>query len=124
MKKIISTHNAPQAIGPYSQAVVANGFVFCSGQVALNTDGTFNRGDVVTQTHQAMKNLEEVLKAAGSDFSKVVKSTIFLADMNDYGVVNEAYGQYFEDNPPARSTVEVARLPKDMAVEIEVIAIA
>lgn len=122
-KKIISTSEAPQAIGPYSQAVVANGFVFCSGQIPLKSDGTLLEGGIVEQTHQVMNNLKAVLDEADSDFSKVVKTTIFLSSMDDYSEVNKVYSEYFTDQPPARATVEVARLPKEVGVEIEVIAL-
>lgn len=124
IKKNISTDKAPQAIGPYSQAVEVNGFVFCSGQIALIPETMeIKEGGVREQTEQVMQNLEVVLSEAGSDFSKVVKTTIFLKDMNDFVIVNEVYGKYFPENPPARATVEVARLPKDVLVEVECIAV-
>lgn len=125
MRKVIATVDAPKAIGPYSQGIVANGFVFASGQIAIDpsTQG-FIQGDVAIQTDRVMKNLEATLKAAGSGLDKVVRSTIFLKDMGDYPAVNEIYGSYFNCEPPARSTVEVSRLPKDALVEIDVIAVA
>ncbi|MDA3056997.1 RidA family protein [Campylobacter sp. VBCF_05 NA6] len=120
--KVISTKKAPGAIGPYSQAIVANGFVFTSGQIALTPEGEFAGGDVRAQTTQVMANLKAILKKAGSDFDHAIKTTIFLADMGDFTAVNEVYGEYFKDTKPARSTVQVAKLPKDALVEIEVIA--
>ena len=122
--KEISTKDAPQAIGPYSQAIEANGFIFTSGQIALKPDGTLETGDVVHQTHQVMKNLYYVLEAAGAHFNDVVKTTIFLADMNDFEKVNEVYAHYFGLHKPARSTVAVKTLPKNVLVEIECIALA
>jgi 2-iminobutanoate/2-iminopropanoate deaminase len=119
----VSTNNAPEAIGPYSQAVKANGFLFCSGQIPLNKNGDIEGEDVETQTHQVMKNLYEVLKEAGSSFDKVVKTTIYLDDIENFKHVNEIYSTYFERHKPARATVEVSRLPKDVMVEIECIAI-
>ena len=121
--KVISTKKAPNAIGPYSQAIVANGFVFTSGQIALTPEGEFKGGDVKAQTEQVMQNLKAILKKAGSDFDHAVKTTIFLADMGDFAAVNEIYGEYFKKTKPARSTVQVAKLPKDALVEIEVVAI-
>ena len=121
--KVISTKKAPNAIGPYSQAIIANGFVFTSGQIALKPDGEFAGGDVKAQTEQVMQNLKAILKKAGSDFDHAVKTTIFLANMGDFAVVNEVYGGYFTKTKPARSTVQVAKLPKDALVEIEVVAI-
>lgn len=123
-KKIIQTENAPKAIGPYSQAVEANGFVFCSGQIPINPQtGELVTGDVGVQTTQVMQNLRAVLKAAGTDFNNVIKTTIFLKSMSDFGIVNEIYGSYFPENPPARATVQAAMLPKDVSVEIECIAV-
>lgn len=124
MKEIISTQKAPQAIGPYSQATKAGNLVFCSGQIPLNAEGDLIEGSVEDQTHQVIKNLIAVLEAAGSGLDKVVKTTIFLVDMNDFREVNEVYSSYFPENPPARATVEVSRLPKDVKVEIEAIAVA
>jgi len=122
-KKIILTQNAPQPIGPYSQAVSAGGLVFCSGQIPLDpTTGQIVSQEIGAQTQKVMENLQAVLQAAGCTWENVVKTTIFLKSMNDFPKVNEVYGAYFSANPPARSTVEVARLPKDVLVEIEMIA--
>ena len=123
IKKIIS-QNAPAPIGPYSQATEANGFLFLSGQIGINpaTGGIISE-KVEEQVHQVIKNLEAVLTEAGSKLSKVVKTTVFLADMNDFKTVNEIYAEYFGDFKPARATVEVSRLPKDVLVEIECIAV-
>lgn len=122
-KKIILTQNAPQPIGPYSQAVSAGGLVFCSGQIPLDpTTGLIASQEIGAQTQKVMENLQAVLQAAGCTWENVVKTTIFLKSMNDFPKVNEVYGAYFSANPPARSTVEVARLPKDVLVEIEMIA--
>ncbi len=124
MREVISTHDGPQAIGPYSQAIKANGFVFVSGQVALDpVTNTLVTGDAAFQTDRVLKNLSGILKAAGSSLDKVVKSTVFLKNMNDFAAMNEVYGRHFSSSPPARSTVEVARLPKDVLVEIDVIAL-
>lgn len=123
MKKIISTDKAPAAIGPYSQAIEAGPFVFCSGQIALDPQTKeVVPGDVKVQTVQVMANIEGVLKAAGLNFQNVVKSTIFLTNMADFATVNEVYGKYFPEQPPARSTVAVAGLPRGVQVEIEVLA--
>jgi 2-iminobutanoate/2-iminopropanoate deaminase len=125
VKEIISTENAPAAIGPYSQAVKSGGFVFCSGQIPIDpATGEFVSNDIAEQTHQVLKNLAAVLKAAGSSFNDVVKTTVFLADMNDFVAMNEVYGKYFSENKPARATVQAARLPRDARVEIECVAIA
>jgi 2-iminobutanoate/2-iminopropanoate deaminase len=124
MRKIISTKDAPQAIGPYSQAIKANGFIFTSGQIAIDpSTQQVVGGDVAAQTERVLKNLSEILEAAGSGLGKVVRSTVFLKNMNDFGAMNQVYGKYFSSVPPARSTVEVARLPKDVLVEIDVIAL-
>jgi 2-iminobutanoate/2-iminopropanoate deaminase len=125
MREVISTKDAPQAIGPYSQAIKANGFVFVSGQVAIDpaTQQVIS-GDVAAQTERVLKNLSEILEAAGSGLGKVVKAGVFLKNMGDFTAMNEVYGKYFSSAPPARSTVEVARLPKDVLVEIDVIALA
>jgi 2-iminobutanoate/2-iminopropanoate deaminase len=125
MREIVATKDAPQAIGPYSQAVKANGFVFTSGQIAIDP-GTQQvvAGDVAAQTDRVLRNLSEVLEAAGSGLGKVVRVTVFLKNMNDFAAMNKVYGKYFSSAPPARSTVEVARLPKDVLVEIDVIALA
>jgi 2-iminobutanoate/2-iminopropanoate deaminase len=125
MREVISTNDAPQAIGPYSQAIRANGFVFVSGQIP--TDPATQQiivGDVAAQTERVLKNLAAILKAAGSGLEKVVRSTVYLKNMGDFGAMNEVYGRHFTSAPPARATVEVARLPKDVLVEIDVIALA
>jgi 2-iminobutanoate/2-iminopropanoate deaminase len=125
MRDVIRTQDAPQAIGPYSQAIRANGFVFTSGQVAIDpSNQQVIAGDITAQTDRVLKNLSAVLKAAGTDLKKVVRATVFLKSMNDFAAMNEVYGKYFTVVPPARSTVEVSRLPKDALVEIDVIAIA
>jgi len=125
MREVISTKDAPQAIGPYSQAIQANGFVFISGQVAIDpTTQQVISGDVAAQTERVLKNLTAILNAAGSGLEKVVRSTVFLKNMGDFAAMNQVYGRYFTSEPPARSTVEVARLPKDVLVEIDVIALA
>lgn len=124
-KKIVLTQDAPQPIGPYSQAVKAGSFLFCSGQIALDPkSGALAAPDVEGQTRRVMENLQAVLQTGGCDFSHVVKTTIFLKSMSDFPKVNEIYGAYFKKDPPARSTVEVARLPKDVLVEIEAIAVS
>lgn len=125
MRDVISTKDAPQAIGPYSQAIRANGFVFVSGQVAIDpaTQQVIS-GDVAAQTERVLRNLAAILKGAGTGLEKVVRSTVFLKNMGDFAAMNEVYGRYFPSAPPARSTVEVARLPKDVLVEIDVIALA
>lgn len=125
MREVVSTKNAPQAIGPYSQAIKANGFVFTSGQIAIDpATQQVVAGDVAAQTDRVLRNLSEILEAAGSGLGKVVRATVFLKSMNDFAAMNQVYGQYFSSDPPARSTVEVARLPKDVLVEIDVIALA
>ena len=125
MRDVIATKEGPQAIGPYSQAIRANGFIFVSGQVAIDpANQQFIAGDVAAQTDRAIKNLAGILKAAGSSLEKVVRATVFLKNMSDFAAMNEVYGRYFISAPPARSTVEVARLPKDALVEIDVIALA
>ena len=123
MRDVISTNDAPAAIGPYSQAIRAGGMLFCSGQVALHPESgeIVGPGDVEVQTKQVLDNLEAVLKAGGGSFDSVVKTTIFLADMNHFPVVNRIYGERIGENPPARATVEVSRLPKDVLVEIDAI---
>ncbi len=124
MKETVSTEKAPGAIGPYSQAVKVGDFVFCSGQIPIDPQtGDFVSDDVSEQTEQVLKNLTEVLKAAGTDLNNVVKTTVFLADMNDFAAMNEIYARYFNDNKPARATVQAARLPRDARVEIECIAV-
>lgn len=123
-KEIVVTENAPGAIGPYSQAVKAGDFVFVSGQIPIDPKtGNFVSEDVAEQTEQVFKNLSAVLQAAGSSLQNVVKTTVFLADMNDFGRMNEVYARYFTESFPARATVQAARLPKDARVEIEAIAL-
>ncbi len=124
MKEIISTENAPGAIGPYSQAVKTGNLVFCSGQIPIDPKtGEFVSSDVAEQTEQVLKNLNAVLEAAGSSLNNVVKTTVFLADMNDFVAMNEVYARFFSENKPARATVQAARLPKDARVEIDCIAV-
>jgi len=125
MREVIATANAPQAIGPYSQAIKAAGLVFCSGQIALDPgSGSLVARDVAQQTDRVLRNLSAVLAAAGSGLERVVRTTVFLKNMGDFAAMNEVYGRYFKTAPPARSTVEAARLPKDVLVEIDVIALA
>ena len=125
MREVVSTKDAPQAIGPYSQATKANGFVFTSGQIAIDpSTQQVITGDIAAQTERVLRNLSEILEAAGSGLGKVVRATVFLKDMNDFAAMNAVYGKYFGSAAPARSTVEVARLPKDVLVEIDVIAVA
>ncbi|MCK6438156.1 RidA family protein [Rivihabitans pingtungensis] len=119
---IIQTPDAPQAIGPYAQAVAVDGWLFTSGQIPLNAAGELVEGDVTVQTSQVLDNLHAVLTAAGGGFDKVVKTTVFLADMNDFAAMNAVYAARFGSHTPARSTVQVARLPRDVKVEIEVVA--
>jgi len=124
VKEIVSTQNAPGAIGPYSQAIKAGGMVFCSGQIPIDPQtGEFVSDVVGEQTEQVLKNLSEVLKAAGTSLDNVVKTTVFLADMNDFVEMNEVYSRFFVDNKPARATVQAARLPRDARVEIDCIAV-
>jgi 2-iminobutanoate/2-iminopropanoate deaminase len=125
MRDVISTKSAPQAIGPYSQGIRANGLVFTSGQVAIDpaTQQVIG-GDVAAQTERVLQNVAAILTAAGTSLEKVVRTTVFLKNMDDFGAMNGVYGKFFTSNPPARSTVEVARLPKDVLVEIDVIALA
>jgi 2-iminobutanoate/2-iminopropanoate deaminase len=123
-RTVVSTDKAPGAIGPYSQAISLGEFVFCSGQLPLDpSNGQLLTGSIEEQTRRVLDNLSAVLEAAGSSLKQVVKTTIFLADMNDFASVNAVYGEYFAEEPPARSTVQVARLPKDARVEIEAIAL-
>jgi 2-iminobutanoate/2-iminopropanoate deaminase len=125
VKHTIQTGTAPAAIGPYSQAVIAGGFVFVSGQIPIDpTTGEFVPGGVAEQTEQVLRNLASILSAAGSTIMDVVKTTVFLADMGDFAAMNEVYGRYFPEDPPARATVQAARLPRDARVEIEVVALA
>ena len=122
MKEIISTDKAPKAIGPYSQAVRAGGFLFTAGQIALDpASGQLVEGDVARQTTRVMENLKAIVEAAGSSLDRAVKATVYLKDMGDFAAMNEVYGRYFASNPPARSTVEAARLPRDVRVEIDLI---
>jgi 2-iminobutanoate/2-iminopropanoate deaminase len=122
--KFIATKEAPQAIGPYSQAIEANGFIYTSGQIALMPDGSMETRDVEHQTHQVMKNLFYVLEAAGAHFNDVIKTTIYLSDMDDFNTVNNVYAHYFGTHKPARSTIAVKTLPKNALVEIECIALS
>lgn len=122
MKKI-HTEEAPAAIGPYSQGITIDQLFFSSGQIPLTKEGVMIDGDVKEQTHQVFQNLQAVLKEAGSSLDQVVKATVFISDMNEFADINEVYAEYFKEHKPARSCVEVARLPKDAKVEIEVIAL-
>lgn len=125
MKETISTERGPKAIGPYSQAVRANGFIFISGQIAFDpASGQLVEGDAARQTARVLDNLKAIVEAAGSSLDHAVRTTVFLKDMNDFAAMNEIYGRYFPKNAPARSTVEVARLPRDVRVEIDLIALA
>ncbi len=124
MKETVSTENAPGAIGPYSQAVKTENLVFCSGQIPINpATGEFVSENVVEQSRQVLENLSAVLEAAGTSLNNVVKTTVFLADMNDFAAMNEVYAEFFSQNKPARATVQAARLPRDARVEIECIAV-
>ena len=124
MKKIVATEKAPKAIGPYSQAVVHNGMAFLSGQIPLDpATGQLVEGDIAAQTTRVLENLKAVLEACGSGLDQVVKTTVYIQDMGEFAKMNEVYGQYFSQNPPARSTIEAARLPRDVRVEIDAIAI-
>jgi 2-iminobutanoate/2-iminopropanoate deaminase len=121
--KIIATPNAPAAIGPYSQGVASQGFVFLSGQIPLDpATGKIVDGDITAQTERVLENLKAVLESSGSSLAKVVKTTVYLTDMREFAKMNEVYARYFPENPPARATVEVARLPRDVRVEIDCIA--
>jgi 2-iminobutanoate/2-iminopropanoate deaminase len=125
MREIVSTEHGPKAIGPYSQAVKANGFIFISGQIALNpATGQLVEGGIAQQTERVLENLRGIVEASGSSLHKAVKVAVFLKDMNDFAAMNEVYARYFPSAPPARSTVEVARLPRDVRVEIDLIALA
>jgi 2-iminobutanoate/2-iminopropanoate deaminase len=121
-KDIITTKQAPAAVGPYSQAVAAGPYVFVSGQIPLNLQGEMVQGEIVVQTVQVIENLKAVLKAAGLTLKDVVKTTVFLADMADFAEMNRVYGEFFAEKPPARSTFQVAALPRNAAVEIEAVA--
>ncbi|HTZ73391.1 MAG TPA: RidA family protein [Candidatus Aquilonibacter sp.] len=124
MKEIIATANAPKAIGPYSQAVKANGFVFVSGQIPIDpASGDVLVGDVGQQTARVLDNLKAILEAAGSSLERAVKVSVFLKDMGEFTLMNEVYTKYFPQNPPARATIEVARLPKDVGIEMDLIAL-
>ena len=125
MKEVISTEKAPKAIGPYSQAIKAGGFIFTAGQVALDpSTGQLIEGDVARQTVRVLESLKGIMEAAGSSLDRAVKTTVYLKDMGDFAAMNEVYARYFGANPPARSTVEAARLPRDVRVEIDLIALA
>jgi len=124
MKQIISTDKAPKAIGPYSQAIKANGFIFTAGQIALDpATGQLVEGDVARQTARVLDSLKGIVEAAGSSLDRAVKATVYLKDMNDFAAMNEVYARYFPANPPARSTVEAARLPRDVRVEIDLVVL-
>jgi 2-iminobutanoate/2-iminopropanoate deaminase len=124
MRQAVATQKAPQAIGPYSQAIKANGQVFISGQIAIDpATGQVIQGDITAQTERVLKNLSEILAAAGSSLDRVVKTTVFLKNMAEFAAMNEVYGRFFGKEPPARTTVEAARLPKDSLLEIDVIAL-
>ncbi len=125
MKEVITTDHGPKAIGPYSQAIRANGFVFISGQIPLDPKTQqLVEGDVARQTERVMENLKGIVEAAGSSLDKAVKTTVFLADMGEFAAMNEVYGRYFPKNAPARATAQVARLPRDVRVEIDLTALA
>jgi 2-iminobutanoate/2-iminopropanoate deaminase len=124
MKKIVATDKAPKAIGPYSQAIVHNGMAYLSGQIPLDpASGQVVESDIAIQTARVLENLKAVLEACGSDLGQVVKTTVYIQDMREFATMNEVYGKYFSENPPARSTVQAARLPRDVRVEIDAIAI-
>jgi len=124
-REVVESKDAPKAIGPYSQAIKAGGFVFCSGQIALDpATGQLVPGDISAQTDRVLKNLSAVLAAAGTDLDHAVKTTVFLKNMSDFAAMNEVYGRYFKTAPPARSTIGVVQLPRDALVEIDVVAIA
>jgi 2-iminobutanoate/2-iminopropanoate deaminase len=124
VKEVIATDRGPKAIGPYSQAIRANGFLFVSGQIPLDpATQQLVSGDIQTQTVRVLENLKGIVEAAGSSLDRVVRATVFLADMNEFAAMNEVYGRYFQKQPPARSTVQVSRLPRDVRVEIDVIAV-
>lgn len=124
MKEVVLTDRGPKPIGPYSQAIKANGFLYASGQVALDPKtGEFLGGDIRQQTERVLENLRGILEAAGTNLHHAVKAVVFLKDMNDFGAMNEVYGKYFPAVPPARTTVQVARLPKDALVEIDLVAL-
>lgn len=122
-RSVVFTGDAPKAVGPYSQAIVTEQLIFCSGQIPLTPEGTLVEGDVAAQTRQVLTNLTAVLAAAGSSLDRIVKTTVFLQDMNDFAAMNQVYSEFFSAEPPARSTVQVSRLPRDARVEIEAIAL-
>ncbi|MCK5044716.1 RidA family protein [Candidatus Parcubacteria bacterium] len=122
MKKIISTDKAPQAIGPYSQAIETGNLVFCSGQIPLTSEGNLVEEDISEQTKQVMENLKAILQSAGLELDNIVKATIYLTDINNFQTVNKIYGQYFETEPPARAVIQAAALPKGVEIEIEAVA--
>ena len=125
MKNVIATDRGPKAIGPYSQAIQANGFLFVSGQIPLDPRSQqVVEGDIARQTERVLENLKGIVEAAGSSLDRVVKTTVFLKDLGEFAAMNEVYGRFFPSSPPARATVEVARLPRDVRVEIELIALA
>lgn len=123
MKEVYVTDKAPRPVGPYSQVIKAGGFLFLAGQIPLTSENVMNEGDIVAQAHQVMKNLQAVLEKAGATLNQVVKTTIFLADLNDFEAVNQVYAEYFQEPYPARSTIQAARLPKGARLEIDAIAI-
>jgi 2-iminobutanoate/2-iminopropanoate deaminase len=122
MPEVVSTAKAPQAIGPYSQAVKHGGLVFVSGQIPLRPDGSLESGGITAETKQVLENLKNILAAAGSSFEQVLKTTVFLKDMGDFEAMNKVYAEYFAAHKPARATIQVAKLPKDVSVEIELVA--
>lgn len=122
MPEVVSTAKAPQAIGPYSQAVKHGGLVFVSGQIPLRPDGSLESGGITAETKQVLENLKNILAAAGSSFEQVLKTTVFLKDMGDFEAMNKIYAEYFAAHKPARATIQVAKLPKDVSVEIELVA--
>jgi 2-iminobutanoate/2-iminopropanoate deaminase len=125
MKEVIATDRGPKAIGPYSQAIQANGLIFTAGQIPFDpVTGLIIEGDVALQTARVLENLKAIVEAAGSSLDKAVKATVYLKDMNDFAAMNEVYARYLQKNPPARSTVEVSRLPRDVRVEIDLIVLA
>lgn len=125
MRSVIATERGPKAIGPYSQAVKANGFVFVSGQIPLDpATQQLVEGGITQQTERVMENLKGIIEAAGSSLERTLKTTVYLADLGDLAAMNEVYGRYFKQDPPARATVEVARLPRDVRIEIELIALS
>ncbi|MEH7304486.1 RidA family protein [Neobacillus drentensis] len=121
--KVVQTNQAPAAIGPYSQGIIVNNMFYSSGQIPLTAEGSLVTGDIKEQAHQVFQNLKAVLNAAGASFETVVKTTVFIKNMDEFAALNEVYGEYFSSHKPARSCVEVARLPKDVLVEIEVVAL-